>query len=441
MAAAGKRNHAKRILSLTLAGVLTVGTASTLIVGLVQSYRANHFIASAATLLSAKGSYDGKGEKTEKATVAYRRFAANLFQAMDDKEHNALVSNLSAYLALAILTQGANGETERQLSSLLGLYDEELWQFALYLYRRYSDNERFLDTVKVANSLWIRETEDFAVKQSFLQVNADYFGSDIYAGAFNRKTVSAVNDWVKRQTQSKIKNIIEEIAEETMLFLVNTVFVESEWWEPWEEYSSMTFTANGIEKRADGLFRTQPFYYDSGNALAFSYSLKNGLSFMGILPNGELEDYVFDGEEMETLLSSRISTHTEEKDGETYLYRYHVHCRLPKFSYSYETSLKEALSSLGAPILFEEEQADFSSITESMPLYVNEVKQKTFIDVNKKGVSAAGATVVGVCGATGGEDGILIEKNVNIFLDRPFLYMIYDESEGLPLFIGSVYEL
>ncbi|HXH60018.1 MAG TPA: serpin family protein, partial [Fimbriimonadaceae bacterium] len=70
-------------------------------------------------------------------------------------------------------------------------------------------------------------------------------------------------------------------------------------------------------------------------------------------------------------------------------------------------------------------------------IYISEIRQKAYIDVNEKGFEAAAATVVGHSGL-GAEPTF---KDPQLFIvDRPFYFVVRDEKTRLALFSGFVYE-
>jgi len=73
--------------------------------------------------------------------------------------------------------------------------------------------------------------------------------------------------------------------------------------------------------------------------------------------------------------------------------------------------------------------ANFGKMT-SGPLWINYVKQKTFIEVNEEGTEAAAATVVSMV------NGI----TPSFIVDRPFIYVLCDDRTDTILFIGKVRE-
>ena len=110
-----------------------------------------------------------------------------------------------------------------------------------------------------------------------------------------------------------------------------------------------------------------------------------------------------------------------------------VDTRLPKFSFDYGTSLKKVLNAMGMNTPFDETAADFTGLN-SAPIntFISDVIHKTFITVDEKGTKAGAVTAV-----------IMATNSVSkepkrVYLDRPFLFMIIDNQNKLPIFIGYV---
>ena len=101
---------------------------------------------------------------------------------------------------------------------------------------------------------------------------------------------------------------------------------------------------------------------------------------------------------------------------------------LPRFRLEYEQVLNETLKALGMDRAFNPAGADFSGIS-PVPLFIDEVKQKTFLEVNEKGTEAAAVTSVGM-GPTSAPP--------SFRADRPFLLAIRERLSGTLLFIGLI---
>ena len=223
-----------------------------------------------------------------------------------------------------------------------------------------------------------------------------------------------------------IKKVLEEISGDTVMYLINAIAFDAKWENPISEHSvyKSTFTnINGEEKEVDMMYNDgECLYIEAENATGFKKNYKGGdYSFVALLPREgvSINDYIasLDGEEIIDTLSGIQPS----GDGEI---------RMPKFSYEYGIEMREMLSELGMPSAFSE-SADFSNMTDN-DVFISSVIHKTFISVDNEGTRAAAVTIVEDC----------IESEYvpawSVTLDRPFVYMIVDNSTNLPIFIGAM---
>jgi serpin B len=170
--------------------------------------------------------------------------------------------------------------------------------------------------------------------------------------------------------------------------------------------------------------QTELFRYaeeDGYQALAMGY-LGANLSMLFILPaEGDFEGF-----------ESSLSTETLDKIlGD--LERQPVSLFLPKFTFESEFGLSQTLADMGMASAFGSE-ADFSGMTGSRDLFISDVIHKAFIAVDEEGTEAAAATAVVMT-----ESAAPIFENPSIMrLDRPFFFLIRDDTTGSILFAGRV---
>jgi len=269
------------------------------------------------------------------------------------------------------------------------------------------------------------------VKKDFIETGKDLFSAEIYEEAFDKKTIKNINKWVSKNTDGMIPEIINEIPPEVLMYLINALAFEAEWQDIYtkDQIHDSSFTArDGNLQDAEMMYSTEGTYLLGENVQGFlKYYADKKYAFAALLPDESLslEDYIrsLTGEELRRLL--------EESSDSI------VHVSIPKFRTEYGTDLKEALSEMGMTDAFDFTLADFSGIA-SLPdgnLYISQVLHKTFIAVDEKGTKAGAATAVAVAG------GAAMTDTKTVHLDRPFLYMIIDCEEKLPIFIGTVVTL
>lgn len=356
-------------------------------------------------------------------------FAIDLFKESISNQKNSLVSPVSVMLALAMTTNGADGETLSQMEEVLGrdISIDELNQY-LYYYTKNLPNEE-KSKLKIANSIWFRDEENrFTVEKDFLQKNADYYHAEVFKAPFTDETLSVVNNWVKTNTDDMIDKILEEIAAEDIMYLLNAIVFDAEWKVVYNKdsiYQDEFTTADGTKVSTDFMGSEESLYLEDGNAVGFIKPYYNDkYSFVALLPNEGVDfDSYIEGLSGEKLLSTIRNAKTTV-----------VNATVPKFSYEFDITLNDVLKSLGMSYAFDSNNADFSKLGKSTRgnIYIGKVIHKTFISLDERGTKAGAATLVVVK-----DESAPVELKI-IKLDRPFVYAIIDNKTKLPLFIGTV---
>ncbi|MBQ0125526.1 MAG: hypothetical protein KBS59_04290, partial [Clostridiales bacterium] len=92
---------------------------------------------------------------------------------------------------------------------------------------------------------------------------------------------------------------------------------------------------------------------------------------------------------------------------------------------------------LGLCDAFSVGSADFTKMAtyDGQNIYISDVIHKTHIELNEVGTRAAAVTLIEMkCGCAEPME----RKTIDITLDRPFVYMIVDTANNMPLFMGVV---
>ena len=358
-------------------------------------------------------------------------FAIRLFKASNENGKNTLISPLSVLCALAMTANGAEEETLAQMEEVLGMTTDEL---NLYLYS-YMKNLPQGDKYKLslANSIWFTEDERFTVNQDFLQTNADYYGADIYKAPFDKQTLKDINNWVKQNTDGMIPEILDQIPPEAIMYLVNALAFEAEWSEIYEKHQVKDgeFTKeDGTKQNAKFMYGSEGTYFEDENATGFMKRYKGGkYAFVAMLPNEgvTVSEYIasLDGESLNALLANpQYAT---------------VHTSIPKFETEYSVEMSEILKNMGMTEAFDMYNADFEGLGTSTAgnIFISRVLHKTFISVGEKGTKAGAATIVEM------KDGAAAEPTEpkEVYLDRPFVYMLVDCENNIPFFIGTMMDV
>lgn len=366
----------------------------------------------------------------DKFISSQMRLGVDLFKftSKETENKNVLISPLSIQLALSMTANGADGQTLREMESLLG-GDITLSELNEYLYSYVSslpsEDEYKLE---IANSVWFRD--DFEANKSFLQTNADYYDADAYKAHFDDTTLRDINGWVDDNTDGLINKIYDHIDPSTVMCLINAIVFDGEWDEVFEKESindGIFRSISGEERTVEMMSCEETKYLDDGRATGFIKDYKEGkYSFAALLPNEgvDINDYI-DSLDAETM----IDTLSKPERGS-------VQVAMPKFSYEYELKMNDLLASLGMPSAFDPYTADFTRLGKSDEgLYISDIRHKTYISVDDRGTKAAAITAVAV------DTRSMEILDMQIRLDRPFVYMIIDNSQNLPIFIGTVMDI
>ena len=116
-----------------------------------------------------------------------------------------------------------------------------------------------------------------------------------------------------------------------------------------------------------------------------------------------------------------------------------VNAAIPKFETEYDILLNDVLTQMGIKDAFSFADADFSKMatSERGNIYISRVLHKSFISVDESGTRAGAVTAVGMpdsCALMPGEV-------YNVYLDRPFVYMLIDCETNQPFFIGTMMDM
>lgn len=348
----------------------------------------------------------------------------NLFRESYAPDKNTLISPLSVLYALSMTANGAKGDTLAQMEAVFGLDVETL---NLWL-SSYSDE--LSGELKLANSIWFRDSQRFTVNEDFLQTNADYYGAGIFKTPFDEGTCKEINAWVEEHTDGMIQDILNEIPDGAVMYLVNALAFDAQWQEIYSESDIRDgeFTTQwGYSREVEMMYSEESLYLSDEYAQGFIKPYEGGrYAFAALLPNPgvTVEEYLesLTGEHLQEMLSAPNETK--------------VKTALPKFEAEYDVEMSDILKAMGMTDAFDGGKADLSGIghSDNGNLFINRVLHKTYICVDGKGTKAGAATAVEV-----NDECAIVEPDFYmVYLDRPFLYMLIDLETNLPFFMGAM---
>lgn len=365
--------------------------------------------------------------------TGYLDYSMELFRRSVEQGENSMISPMSVMMALDMVAAGAKGQTQEQLVDLFAddVNQAQMAAFCRDLLERYNNSQEV--ELHLANSVWIRDRYAENIMPEYLVTLDTIFNAEARIMNFGEETVDAINQWCDENTNGMIPLLINQIPDDTTMYLINATAIEAPWEDPYEEYQvkEEEFTnAQGIAQDARMMYNTEGVYFETEDATGFmKYYEGDEYAFLAILPaEGMSVDEYVDGL-------------TGEKYAEFWnslTRQYEVRTVLPQFTYEYGTEMSEILKDMGVTDAFDGALADLSGIAgEDSGLYINSVIHKTFIEVNENATRAAAATAVEMSATCSMEE----PEYKEVRLDRPFVYAIIEVDTGMPIFIGTVQDI
>lgn len=369
----------------------------------------------------------------QKFITATQDFSFDLFRESINFEKNSLVSPTSVVLAMGMTSNGSDGNTKLQFQQLLGKNQFSVKQLNYYYYvmssilQNDTTDSVYGNPLKLANSIWYKDS--YSIYHNFLQTNADYYKADIFkANFYSPDTVTDINKWVENKTGGLIDKIIEEIDENTMMFLINTLLFEAEWQNQFAKGDASFASFKNLNgSYLNGIFfnSSKETFLKSENATGFIKPYKGGkYSFVAMLPNEKIsiKDYVqtLNANSFQSFINSSLEGKTAD-------------IGIPKFEYSFDAKLIEPFKRLGFVDAFYPSTADFSKMAPPPEeIYIRDILHKTYIQISEVGTKAGAVTKVEMA------DKAMPPVENTVLLNRPFVYAIVDNGTKLPIFIGTV---
>lgn len=358
---------------------------------------------------------------------AVQNFSYELFRE-NMTEENPVLSPVSAYLALGMAGAGAKGDTLLEFKQVLG---EDLVCIPHSLMTTLpKDGENM--QISLANSAWV--DDDFEAKQDYLVAIDSYYQSEVYQAVLSdAQTMEDMNSWIDTNTNGLIDKLLEEpLDEDVRLVLFNTIYFKGKWMAEFDKNNTRErdFTKeDGSVEQVDmmHLYEENLPYINTDKAVGAILPYKeSSLAMVALMPAGN--DTV--REMYEKLTWEDISQMTKEQNWTL------CNVQLPKFEVEFARELNDSLKNMGLQKAFVETEADLSGMGTSKNggnIFIDLVQQKAVVIVDEEGTEAAAVTEVVVAD----ESCIMYEEPpVDIFFNRPFLYMIVDMEKDIPLFVG-----
>ncbi|CAB1328178.1 unnamed protein product [Coregonus sp. 'balchen'] len=350
-------------------------------------------------------------------------FSMKLYAHLSQSQptENLLFSPISISGVLTHLLLGARGKTRRDMETALCLSHDffcvhsEMKKLKLKLQ----------DTLKMASQIYYNP--NMMLSESFTNQSMQFYDSDpVKLTNSSEVNVEMINSWVAKQTNNKIKELVNYVPAHTELVLLNAVYFNGQW--------KVKFDANSKKfpfVKLNGDTVNVPVLYSAKYKLALQYvsSMKaqvamfplSGESSLFILlpPTAKLSDLqLVEGKMTDKAVRQMVEQMHQVSPQATEV-------TLPKITLDVRTEMNTLLRKIGLSELFD--SANLCGLYPDKELLLTDARHRAFLSLTEQGVEAGAAT------------SLSFSRSFSSFSAlRPFLMILWSDQAKAPLFVGRV---
>lgn len=347
-----------------------------------------------------------------------------------DKSSNTIISPLAINASLLMCYEGARGKTAKQIANSLHLSMNQTQAGEAYQELL----SKLGNGIHLGASLWLDQTT--SILPTFNRAITDDFRGTIHKVDFKKplQASATMNNWIYDHSEGRISKFIDPstLSQATRMILLNALLLKGSWESPFPTQNTgmQTFhTSQGEKVNCSMMNQVSSLYYFENQetqvvALPIA-DLNSNVSFVVFFPKKKEPD----------LYNFYYSQDESKPEGFlSYLDQFEkrmVNLTLPKFVIGQKLNLIGILRSLGVTDAFST-SADFSGINGKKDLFISEAMHESILSINEEGIFATAASGI-TFNLKSSRDSNEIEMNVN----RPFLYAVYDFDAKTLIFLGE----
>ena len=358
----------------------------------------------------------------------YERLIAEM---LSGQEENAVCSPLNIYLALAMLAEVTDGNTQRQILDVLNVPDvPTLRENAAVLWKS-NYNDSFQLESRLGDSCWLSSALDY--NKETLKNLADHYYADHFIGIPGSDAMNkALQKWTDENTGGLLSEQTKQMKmdRDAVLALVSTLYFKAMWEDPFSKVDNTQEIFHGTKGDAEAeMMHGTPYadWFEGGHFESVGLPLTDsGFVYICVPKEGnDAADLASDPELLDMV--------RRNEQGQ-YESRGKVKLSLPKFTVSGKTDLLEVLPALGITDVTDEYRADFTPLMErkedAVGLYLGKADHAALVAVDEDGIVGAAYTFLMVMAA-------YVEPGHELTVDRPFFFLVTGQDNSI-LFAGVV---
>lgn len=376
-----------------------------------------------------------------------QKFALNLFKHVVEvvernaavRTKNIIMSPLSVWNLLALLSEGAEGETLQEILNVMNVRNQSL------IKHRFKEMQQATNVnssgLEVSSAQFMFTNKNQPVKPDFEHTIDTFYGDQLFEALDFSSSTEAIkrsyhhiNKVVSDATKGQITKAVHPMdVDNARLILLSVLFLKGEWTFPFNR--SLTTSApfyddnEQVVATVQMMFQSAVFPFAAFRELdaqivELPYGSDRHLSMLVILPRKgvPLQEIVkrladFSMEEIYRELK-QVAEEYEDDEVEVFL---------PQFQITNDLHLDNSLFNMGMRLALNKGAAQFNKIAND--IFVNTVLQKSKIVVNEEGTVVAASTAA-----------IFVNKATppRFIANRPFAFLIVDKRRNQILFTGQV---
>ena len=368
----------------------------------------------------------------EQALVAGNNgFAFRLFQQARSQTESVVLSPLSITFSLGMMNNGAaaDSQTCREICQVLGFGEAGAGAINAFCHKMLTESGTLdeLTKVLIANNIYVNSYLGYRLMPAFTdKVVQNYEAVPETRDFTDGETLNVINKWASDHTEGMIEEALhpDEFDPMTISCLLNALYFKGEWTHKFDAQLTQEEPFNDFKTTVQMMQQESEFYYADNDVFQSI-----------ILPYGnkayQMNVYLpHEGKDIDDVLEFlKGNSWTAKNYGDR-----QVVIKLPRFEVTTDMRLESVMAELGMPTAFTDGSA-FTQFCETQdgiphPVFIGLMKQVAKIKLDEEGTEASAVTVI-----EAKETAVM--DPVKFIANRPFLYIISEQSTGAIFFIGQ----
>jgi serine protease inhibitor len=361
-------------------------------------------------------------DEEKKLVEGNNDFAFNLFRKAHGNQ-SSVMSPLSITYALGLLNNGAAGQTQKEINDVLGFGDAGADAINAFCRKMLTEAPTLDKTTaaEIANTVFVNSGKNCVLQQGFIDKANQYYDAEPQSLNFyeTEKTLEVINGWASDHTHGMIPTVLNEntFNKESVSYLLNALYFKGEWANKFDKKYTKDESFNGGEA-VPMMWQCEEFEYtenDLYQAVRLPYG-NEAYRMTVFLPR--------EGKTVDDVLSQLNGKNWQFEND----WKYKVDLKLPHIQTSSSIPLVDVMKELGMTSAFDYSTAEFPYFCDRA-VFISNMFQKAVIELDEDGTEAAAVTVIDMTES--------IPRSATFHANRPFFYIISEQSTGTIFFMGQ----